>query len=590
MKDGKRCTMDTRARASRGQVLLLALGFTAILLISIASLVSFVTLDNRSERLSVASAQALALSEAGIDEAVYQLNQNGSYTGETTSLPTGTFTTSIATINSNTKRVTSTGYVPNATNPIATRTVQATLSINTSVVSFNTGVQVGDGGLTMNNGSQIIGNVASNGPISGSGTITNTAIVSGPAAATINQQWATQNSSFNIGDISSHGAVAQSFKPSLSGYLTQVNLYLKKTGTPHDLPILILSDNSGNPSTTVLGSGTIASTSIAQSYGFVTLTLPTVIALTQNQSYWIVASSTAADASNYVTWGMDSGSGYSAGAGAYTSMWSVPLWSTVSGDLDFQAYMKTYGALSGVQVNGDAYAHTLLNCSVGGNAYYQSITSCPVAGTSHPGSTDQSPGSLPVSNTQITQWEGAAGGGTSVAGPYTISGTQTLGPAKINGDLSVSGTLILSGPVWVNGNITFSNGARLTVSGSAGGSGAVLIADATGNTAIKGTVGLSNNVTVTGDGQSGSYPMIISTNSSSNAIQLSNNATGVILFASAGTIQLSNNASASQLTGYAIQLNNNATITYITGLQNASFTNGPGGSWAYLPGTYAITQ
>ncbi len=213
---------------NRGQVVLFALVFTGILGISVGSLVSYTVLEAHAERTSVASAQALALAEAGFDEAVYSLNANGSYSGETnTSLPTGTFITSVANISSNIDRITSTGYVPNATSPSAVRTIEATASINTSIVSFNSGVQVGDGGLVMNNGSEVFGNLASNGPVSGGGTITNSVVVSGPAQASLDQSCTVQNSSFNIGDTSIRGAVAQSFVPSYSGRLTQIGLNIQ---------------------------------------------------------------------------------------------------------------------------------------------------------------------------------------------------------------------------------------------------------------------------------------------------------------------------------------------------------------------------
>ncbi len=82
--------------------------------------------------------------------------------------------------------------------------------------------------------------------------------------------------------------------------------------------------------------------------------------------------------------------------------------------------------------------------------------------------------------------------------------------------------------------------------------------------------------------------MVLSTNTGSSAIALNNNASGVILYAPNGTITVSNNAAANQITAKTLNLSNNTTINYVNGLQSVSFSNGPGGSWTFVPGTYAI--
>jgi hypothetical protein len=106
---------------------------------------------------------------------------------------------------------------------------------------------------------------------------------------------------------------------------------------------------------------------------------------------------------------------------------------------------------------------------------------------------------------------------------------------------------------------------------------------------------LNNNITIAGNNNPSSYLLLISTKTGS-AINLGNNVnTGAgnpssVFYTSSGTINVSNNAESSQLTGYAINLSNNATITYSTGLPNATFANGPGGSWAMVRGTYVISE
>ena len=158
-------------RSGGGYILVLALVFLGIFFTIATAYLSFITTSTRSAQYDVASAQALALAEAGVDEAVYQLNQNASYAGETgTPLGAGTFTLVVENIDSNTKRVTATGFVPNSQNPIATKIIKANIGLNNSIISFHYGIQAGNGGFTLNNTSSITGNVFSSGPVIGSNT------------------------------------------------------------------------------------------------------------------------------------------------------------------------------------------------------------------------------------------------------------------------------------------------------------------------------------------------------------------------------------------------------------------------------------
>lgn len=548
-----------------------------------------------AERFAVASARAITLAEAGIDKAVYEFNQYSGYSGENeTALGNGTFSISVASIDNNTKRLTVTSFVPNSTNPTATKVIQATVSIDSSVVAFNYGVQVGEGGVTMSNGSRIEGNIFSNGSISGNGTITGDATLAMGTDPVAEQQWTVQNNSSNIGDTSAHADVAQSFKMSVSAALAKISLNVKKMGNPSDLSIKIVTDNADKPSTTVLASGILPASLVTTAYGFADATLDSTPSLTADQTYWIIAIAPV-NASNYFIWGRDSNGGYTRGAAKYSSNWNVPspTWTSITGDLGFKAFISGIPTtLSGVTVGGDVWASGLSGCSVGGDASYQTISSCSVAGTQYPGATVATPAPFPISDAQIVEWEATASAGGTTAGPYSVSGSQTLGPRKINGNLTVTNgaSLILSGPVWVNGNVTLSNNASLLVSPGTGTSGAILIADAPSATTTSGRVSISNNVIIDGNGSENSFPMIISTNTGSEAIELSNNASGVILYAPYGGIEVSNNTSANQITAKSLELENNSTVTYLSGLQNASFSNGPGGSWMVVPGTYAITR
>ncbi|MFA5744634.1 MAG: pilus assembly PilX N-terminal domain-containing protein [Candidatus Paceibacterota bacterium] len=152
----------------RGYVLVLALVFLGIFFTVSGAYLSSVTSSARIARYDIASAQALALAEAGIDKAVYQLNQNPSYTGETnTTLAPGMFTVTVSAIDGTTKQIISTGFIPNSTNPVATKTIKANIGINNSIISFHYGIQSGNGGFEMENNSTVTGNVFSGGSVIG---------------------------------------------------------------------------------------------------------------------------------------------------------------------------------------------------------------------------------------------------------------------------------------------------------------------------------------------------------------------------------------------------------------------------------------
>lgn len=583
--------MNHLFRRDRGYILIVALVFLAIFISIAVGIVSYITLTLRAQRYAINAEYTLKLAEAGLEKAVYELNQNSTYTGENnTELGSGTFTTSVSSVDSNTKRITVTSYFPDNVSPLVTRSLSASVAIDASIVSFNFGVQVGNGGITMNNGSQIIGNVYSNGSITGSGSITGDATVAGGTASSPDQQWTVQNGTQNVGQASGNRYLAQSFIPSSSLVINKVSLYLKKVGSPNDLTIQVVTDNSGNPSSTVIASGVLRASSVGSAYTFVDGTLNSSPTLTGGQRYWVKITSTVS-ASNYMIWGSDTTDAYSSGTAKSSS--NNSSWSALSTDLDFQVWMGgVITSIDGITVGGTAWAHDLKNCNVQ-NAIYQTISSCTVSGSQTVSSTDASPAAMPISDAQIDDWESIAEAGGVTSGNYSVTGTQTLGPRKIDGNLTISNnaTLVIAGPLWVRGNVTFSNNATFRVSPGVGNSGVVLIADTPGSESTSGIVTLTNNTVVEGNGSAGSYPMIVSTYSGTgNAINLSNNVDSVILYAPNGTITVSNNAGANQITAKKLVLDNNTIITYINGLQSATFSNGPGGSWTFLPGTYSTEQ
>lgn len=153
----------------RGQILVLALLFLSVILISTLSIFSLVGFFSRNATIGYFKEQSLHLAEAGVDSAITKLNEIGeSYTGETnTQLGAGVFTVVINNLGFGIKEIISTGYIPNSANPQASKVVRVKASTGSQNIAFRYAVQIGERGLTMDSNSRINGNVYSNGNIQG---------------------------------------------------------------------------------------------------------------------------------------------------------------------------------------------------------------------------------------------------------------------------------------------------------------------------------------------------------------------------------------------------------------------------------------
>jgi hypothetical protein len=583
--------------SQQGQIILITIIFMAVLLTMSAALLGYTGLQIKSGRVAYGNSQALRLAEAGLDKALYELNRNPNYNGETnTDLSTGTFVVALSSIDPSTKQVTVTGYVPDQNNPRYEVTVKTNVGIDLSTVAFNFGVQVGEAGLQMANNSVVNGSVFSNGNITGSGTIAGDATVAGGGSPMPDQQCTNQVSGLDF-NASDRRDAAQKFIPAASGSLSKVSVYLKKSGTPGNISVRIVTHDAANnrPSrTTVGGAGTISSGAVTGSYGWIDAGFSSAPTLTAGTTYWLLLDTSSSNTS-YYTWGNDADdSCLNNGTGMVSANWnqSNPVWTANNRDFNFKTFMGgTATKLSGVTVNGTARANTLENCTVNVDAYFQINNGCNVAGTEHFGSPDEAPQPLPISQAQIDEWKDVADSGTIINSSHTVTTSETLGPAVIEGSLTVinGATLTLTGPVWVKGDITLNNGATVRADVSLGNAGSILFADNPANQSGSGLVDISNNVTIVGNNNNNSYVMILTTKSGA-AMNVNNNAAGAIFYATSGTIAVANNGGGNQITGYGLSLSNNATVNYQIGLQNANFAHGPGGSWALIPGTYFIVE
>jgi len=195
-------------------VLLLILSISVILSTAVAALILN---ELKAANNVVKSAQSYYAAEAGVEDAVYRIKNNISYSNPYTfTVGDGTATVD-ASGPLNNLVITSKGDVNNRIRKVA---VNLVATPTTTDVSFNYGVQVGYGGLHMGNNSIINGNVYSNGPIfnpaaGGTSTIIGTAFsATGSSAAVdqVNDSPLPPPNSITFGNSSSTEDAAQSFR------------------------------------------------------------------------------------------------------------------------------------------------------------------------------------------------------------------------------------------------------------------------------------------------------------------------------------------------------------------------------------------
>lgn len=252
------------------------------------------------------------------------------------------------------------------------------------------------------------------------------------------------------------------------------------------------------------------------------------------------------------------------------------------------------GTIGRIQNQGGAsmYAGTIKNSTISGGAYCNTISGSSTSTCQTLPS--QPPADLPITRGDIENWEAiaTAGGSVTCSGnplKYTISGTISIGPKKIPCKLEVSGsnyTITLTGPLWVEGDIQIDNNQSWRVDPTLTGQSIIVIADKQTASTTVGNIKINNNPVFSGAPGGNSWIQLISENTGASvgnpteAIELENNATGaLLLYARLGDVKLKNNSNVNEVTAYQITLENNAVVNYTSGLQNALFTAGPGGSW-----------
>ncbi len=573
-----------QGRGERGQILLAALTISFLVLLAAVAVVSYAAVNYRLVKRSQFISQTLGIAEAGIEHAIRQLNLNSTYAGETNQpLGDGVFTITI-TGSGPLRTIESYGCLPNCANPRAEKRIRVQAALSSTSVQFFYGVQVDSGGISMGNNARINGNVFSNGNlIGGNGsTVTGNAIVAGGLDDDPAVEWTAHNANQFFGTSSVNEDIAQSFTANETGALGKVSVFLGKAGNPiTNLTMRIATDVGGRPNTSSMASATIPHTSVGLTPSWIDVSFASPLNLTNNTKYWIILDYDRNSTTNHWNWRKDSSDAYPNNTGRSTSNWSRnnAVWTNVGGDLAFRVWIggattRIEGITVGNATSGTAYANLFVNTVVHGSA-------CPnqycIVG-------NRARQSLPISDGVIQDWKNDAAAGGIHTGNYTLTNNATgsLGPRRVTGNMLIENgaQLRITGTVWVEGNVTLSNNCSIRLDPGYGANSGVIIAD--------GIINVSNNCAFQGSGQTGSYVMVMSHLNSPNtdAIVVDNNAVGVIYYAGRGRILFSNNAAAREATAYGIRLDSGATITYDSGLQNATFTSGPGAGWSVAAGTW----
>jgi len=594
-------TLELKVSRNNGQAAITAVFF--LLMVSLVIGSAYASLANRaiqSSRTFARSVESYAASESGIEDVLLR-SSRGVQVDAAEVLAVGPVTvTTVTTSSWQDREITASGDLSSIV-----RKTRVGITLGSVGLQFVYGVQVGDGGVEMEENSEIIGNVSSNGDIIGhnGAKISGDVIVSGNIVESNQARSTVCNQDQVVGNTDPQIDFAQSFTAPSSEPLVKVSLYIKKVGNPADRIVRIVTDSFGSPSQMSLASVTLSSGLVTENYGWVDVIFSSPPVLTAGNTYWVVFDATQNN-TKYWIWCSDSNNGYGNGVGKYKQDWdSGGAWTQITGDLNFKTYFGSgIHTLNKVIVAGTAWANNIVNSSICGDAYYQGIDSSSLAflnnpsspicsqpltgGTAFPDSADQPPSNMPVSQANIDQWKNDAQAGGQMIGDYNVTNDVSLGPKEITGSLVMvdnNKTLTVTGTLYVRGNIDIANGSAVHCDPAYGENSCLVIAD--------GWIHVANNGQFLGSGTPGSFTMLLTTLACTGssgvgcghhggAIDAHNNATGVIFYASNGMINLHNGVSLTEVTAYKLRMENNAVITYESGLANAKFSSGPTGGFS----------
>lgn len=256
--------------------------------------------------------------------------------------------------------------------------------------------------------------------------------------------------------------------------------------------------------------------------------------------------------------------------------WGSYYDATSGQDVFFSMSVGTTGTISGMTINGSANAGSVNNSTVSGALYCQLGTGNNKAcNLTQPLPTAIG---MPISAANIQAWKDEASTGVVRNSTWNLgnnTSTSTQGPMKINGDLIVGGgaILTLNGPLYVTGLFKVEGGGRVQLATGYGTGDEFIVAN---------TASLQGGGVVTGNGQSGSYVLLITDKTETGSgitVVAEGGASSVVLLAPFGTIKFSGGFAAKSAVANKIIMEGGATVTYESGLADISFDSGPSGAW-----------
>lgn len=517
----------------------------AVIFLLAVSVLVLTLYERTAQNISVTSRRVndpvtTSIAESGIEKAVYCLNNaavvapdcprdaQGKYIGETgVGVGKGTYTTSVST-SGQTSTITVTATTPGLLGG-SSKQIEATLTQAASInPAFQFGVQTGEGGIIMSNNASVIGNVYTNGSITGSNgsSVTGDAILaaSGDTMDAISNPSVSPLLTKNIGDANNTLYLAQKFVSGVNKSVYSLNLKLAKHGLgPPAITAYIYTDDGGSPDVNISGAGQNLDAAFPydspggwegnanppSGTGWTEQMFSPNSILLENTPYWLVLKAAASNSSKYWTTVRSADdTTYADGTAKIGS--SLGSLGALNYDIAFQINVGGQEPTLNVPtVGGNAYGHNIKDTTVGKHAYYQELAGTVKAngGTAtcsltpgtycHPASVDQPPQNFPISDAQIAQMETiAAAGGTVTCSPTcTIANGSSIGPKKYIGNVVTTNSAVvtLAGTVWIEGNFSLSNSAILQLDPGYGTDSGIIIADNPNDRVNGGIISFSNN-------------------------------------------------------------------------------------------------
>lgn len=633
----------------KGYILVVVLVLMTALLTYSLTLIKATVSAAQTERNINYKTVSSNIAEAGVEKAVWCLNQTvgtncggtygSNYSGETNVVfGGGVYDTVLTTLSGSVKQIESTGYYPNKTKPLGKTVIRTRAARNADKASFTYGLQGGAGGFQLDAHAAINnGSVFSNGSMVAdqSASVSGDVFIAGGTALAPDELNTAYNANFIFGQTNPKIDSAQSFAPGADNFLNKISFYIKRTsGAPSNISVKIVNNGADNlPGSIVYASAVLDPALCGTNYSWVDVSFNTPPFLYGGTRYWIILDA-AQNSGNFWTIGVDAFDNYAGGTMLYATSWPSGPWTASGNDIDFKTWSggvatsindATVGGnvfahtISGVTVGKDASGYTINSATVSGNAWAHDITNstitknatstnitgssvgqnlwCQTYNSTTVGSTrycpyavttpaDLGPRDMPISDAVMDSWKDNAAAG----------GPPFVGNKIINSDTSL-------GPIQINGNLTVNNGKKLTLTGTVYVTGTVTFNNNSklyldSSYGSNSGVLLSDDVITINQGAAfsgagaGSYALLATTKNDilNTAIEIDNGSNTALFYAPYGIIEIKNVAVLKELCAWKIHAKQNVTINYDTGVSDINFSSGPTGGWSELKGYWQIVE